>query len=73
MTEQLDCTGLMCPMPIVKISKAVKALRPGDTLEVRADDAAFEPDVRAWCDKMKQNLVDLTKDGRAFVAVIEKR
>jgi len=73
MSEKLDCTGLMCPMPIVRISKAMKALDAGDTLEVRADDPAFEPDVRAWCDKMQQNLVSLAKDGGAFVAVIEKR
>lgn len=72
MTEKLDCKGLMCPMPIVKLSKAVKSLAAGDTLEVTADDPAFEADVRAWCDKMKNPLKSLTKQGGATVAVIQK-
>ena len=72
MTEKLDCKGLMCPMPIVKLSKAMKALNSGDTLEVTADDLAFEADVKAWCAKMKAPLNSLTKRGAAFVAVIQK-
>ena len=72
MAKKLDCTGLMCPMPIVKLSKAVKGMASGDTLEVRADDQAFEPDVRAWCQKMNHPLKSVNREGDVIVAVIEK-
>lgn len=72
MNEKLDCTGLMCPMPIVKLSKAVKALAAGDTVEVTADDPAFEADVKAWCAKMKAPLKSLSRRGPTIVAVVEK-
>ena len=62
----------MCPMPIVRISKAVKALAPGEILEVAADDPAFEPDVRAWCEKMKQPLKSLIRQGSDVTALIQK-
>ena len=72
MAEKLDCTGMMCPMPIVKLSKAMKGVTSGDTLEVSADDAAFEADVRAWCQKMKHTLKSVNTAGSVITAVILK-
>jgi tRNA 2-thiouridine synthesizing protein A len=37
-TTKLDLTGLKCPLPALKTRKALKALRPGDLLEVRCTD-----------------------------------
>lgn len=71
MTQQLDCKGLNCPMPIVKISKAMKKLGPGDRLEVTASDPAFLADVRAWAKKTGNPLVE-QDDGEVKRAVLEK-
>lgn len=35
---KLDLTGLKCPLPALKTRKALKALKPGDRLEVRCTD-----------------------------------
>jgi tRNA 2-thiouridine synthesizing protein A len=37
-TTKLDLTGLKCPLPALKTRKALKALSPGDVLEVRCTD-----------------------------------
>lgn len=37
-TSKLDLTGLKCPLPALKTRKALKALRPGDLLEVHCTD-----------------------------------
>lgn len=37
-TSKLDLTGLKCPLPALKTRKALKALRPGDHLEVHCTD-----------------------------------
>ena len=37
-TTKLDLTGLKCPLPALKTRKALKALRPGDFLEVHCTD-----------------------------------
>ena len=47
--ETLDCVGLYCPMPIVKVSKKMKELKPGQVLEVMADDAGIKQDMPSWC------------------------
>lgn len=67
---QLDCKGLACPMPIVKMTKAAKAMAPGDTLTVTADDPGFEPDVQAWVEAQWHELVSLTESDGVFTAVV---
>ncbi len=55
--SNLDCKGLNCPMPIVRISQAIKGLATGDTLVVEATDPAFHADIRAWSERMGHELV----------------
>ena len=37
-TTKLDLTGLKCPLPALKTRKALKAMTPGDFLEVHCTD-----------------------------------
>ncbi len=67
----LDVTGLSCPIPIVRISKAIKGISSGETLAVEADDPAFRPDLEAWVRKTGNRLVEFT-DGDVQRAVVEK-
>ena len=69
--QTLDCKGLNCPMPIVKIAKTMKAMTKGQTLEVLATDPAFEADLQAWSKKTKNPIVEFGADG-PLRAVIEK-
>lgn len=46
--EYLDCKGLRCPVPIVKISRRMKTLSVGSILCIEATDAAFRADLGAW-------------------------
>lgn len=47
--QSLDCVGLYCPMPIVKTAERFKELKPGEVLEVIADDKGIKQDMPAWC------------------------
>jgi tRNA 2-thiouridine synthesizing protein A len=69
----VDAMGLKCPMPIVRLGKAVKEAALGETITVVADDAPFPSDLRAWCKMTGHTLVSLTEtDPKRFVAVIKK-
>ncbi len=72
MTEHfLDCLELRCPMPIVRISLAIKPLATGDRLHVQATDRAFRADVEAWTRRLGHRLVEF-HEGPVQQAVIEK-
>src|SRR3954453_3683954 len=68
---KLDCRGLNCPVPIVRISQAIKKMEGSQTLEVEADDPAFGADVDAWVRKMGHELVAFD-EGAIQRAVIRK-
>ena len=47
-TKTLDTKGDLCPLPVVKTSKAIKEIAIGQILEVLATDPASKPDFAAW-------------------------
>ena len=69
--RQIDCTSMQCPMPMVKISQAIKELETGQTLAVDATDPAFGADVRAWVAATGHELVAF-EDSDVQHAVIRK-
>ena len=45
----LDATGLSCPLPILKASKALRSMAPGQTLELLTTDPGARDDVPDFC------------------------
>ena len=69
----LNFKGMACPMPVIKLSMAMKKAATGDVFEVVCDDAGFEPDIKAWCDETGNVLTNLTKSGKDIIATITKK
>ncbi len=67
----LDCKELKCPMPIVKLSKAMKQLDSGQTITVEATDPAFKSDVQAWTRTVGYELLEFI-EAAVQIAVIRK-
>lgn len=62
----LDCTGLLCPMPIVKLSKAMKEMTSGQVVLMTATDPGSIPDVIAWAKNTGNPLVTHAQDGKTM-------
>jgi tRNA 2-thiouridine synthesizing protein A len=48
-TYQLDATGLLCPLPVIRTQDRVATLRQGDVLSVHCTDPGALLDIPAWC------------------------
>jgi tRNA 2-thiouridine synthesizing protein A len=72
-TTTVDARGLSCPMPIVKTALAVKALQPGDLIEVLATDPGSQRDFVAWSRSTGHELVEQTVDGTVYRFVIRRK
>ncbi|MCB0650977.1 MAG: sulfurtransferase TusA family protein [Saprospiraceae bacterium] len=59
----LDCSGLMCPMPVVKTKMAIKKLDIGDVLEMVSTDPGSMPDMEAWARQTQHELVEAKDEG----------
>lgn len=64
----LDVKGLKCPLPVLKIQKAIKSLASGDILEVHTTDPMSVIDVPAYCNESGNDLVSQAseEDGHIF-------
>lgn len=59
----LDTRGDMCPMPVMKTSKAIQQVEVGQILEVLATDPASKPDLEAWSKMTGHKLIAVQEEG----------
>ena len=71
--QVLDCSGMLCPMPIVKTNKAIKELQSGQVLKVIATDAGYPPDIEAWSRQTGNILLSSIEEGGKFIAFLQKK
>lgn len=70
--EILDATGLLCPLPVLKAAKRLRAMAPGAVLKVLADDPAAVVDVPHFCAEQGYKLVSSEDAAGVQVYTIEK-
>lgn len=59
---ELDTTGLLCPLPVLKARKRLARLAEGAVLTVRSDDPAARVDFPHFCNEQGHALISV-EDG----------
>ena len=59
--HDLDARGLLCPLPVLKTAKRIRAMAPGEVLRLLTDDPAAVIDVPHYC----------TESGNAYLGLDE--
>lgn len=73
MSHLLDVKGLACPMPVLRAKKALKAIGPGEDLEVLATDPGSVKDFDAFCATTGHALVTADETDGVYRFVIRKK
>lgn len=71
-TISVNCSGLQCPGPIMKVFETMKTMQDGEMLEVTASDPGFQADIVSWCRRTGNTVVSNEKRGNEYVAVVMK-
>ena len=61
--QSFDLTGLSCPMPIVKVSKAMKELNTGDVIDALTSDPGALTDFPAWAKTSGNEIIKTGTEG----------
>ncbi|HYN38286.1 MAG TPA: sulfurtransferase TusA family protein [Rhodospirillales bacterium] len=72
MTTILDVQGLQCPLPVLRASRALRPLAPGDELRVLATDPAAPADFAAFCQTTGHTLIASDEADGVFCIRIRK-
>ncbi len=70
--QVLDCSGMLCPVPVVKTSKAVKAMEVGQILKMIATDPGSPPDMEAWSRQTGHELMRSMQEDGKFIFFIKR-
>lgn len=68
----LDCSGLACPGPIMKLAETMKTLDGGDEVVVHVSDPGFALDGPAWAKRNGHQLLQIAPEGPGYVATMRK-
>jgi tRNA 2-thiouridine synthesizing protein A len=68
----VDARGHRCPVPTLKLRKALAAAPPGARLRLLADDPLARIDVPHFLTEAGAELVEIAEDGRAIAFVIRR-
>ncbi len=70
--QLVDARDLMCPMPVMAATKAMRRLAPGRVLKVLATDRGSLADIPAWAVANGDELLEAGEDGGVFTFYVRK-
>lgn len=70
--EELDTRGLNCPLPILRLKKALNGLEASQTLKIVATDPGSVNDFEAFCKQTGNELLSSDTEGDEYTFYIKK-
>lgn len=70
--QELDVTGLRCPMPLLKAKLALNTLAPGQVLKVCATDPGSERDFHSFVQQSRHQILGFEKLDDVYFYWIQK-
>lgn len=70
--QRLDCTGLRCPLPLLRTKQQLHRMAAGEVLEVTATDVGARRDIPAFLKQSSHRLLAQREAGGLLLFWIEK-
>ena len=70
---EVDASGLMCPLPLLRLKKALTSLSSGDVVKVIATDPAAHLDFGVYVDQAGHQMIEIVMHSSTQIFYIRKR
>ena len=70
--DELDATGLNCPLPILRAKKALNGLESGKVLRIIATDPGAVKDFDAFAKQTGNELISSTEEDGKYLFLMKK-
>ena len=71
-TLKLDCSGLVCPMPVAKTKKMMNTMKSGDILAVSGDFCEAGENIKRYAEEHGGRIIEFKAQGINYLVKIEK-
>jgi len=69
---KLDCSGLVCPMPVAKTKRMLNDMKIGEILEVTGDFCEAGENIKRFAESHGGKILDFKFEGDYYYLKIEK-
>ena len=70
---EVDASGLNCPLPLLRLKKALMGMTSGDIVKVIATDPAAHLDFGVYADQTGHQIIGLIKESGAQIFYFKKK
>ena len=70
--RELDAKGLLCPMPVISVKRAIKDMERGQVIAITATDPGACRDIPAWAEQTGHKLLATDEGKGTYIFYIEK-
>jgi len=71
--QELDASGLNCPLPILRTKKTLTGMQPGQVLHVIATDPGSVKDFEAFSRQTGNDLLESREEGGKYYFLLKKK
>jgi len=71
--QELDASGLNCPLPILRAKKALNGMESGQILHIIATDPGSVKDFEAFAKQTGNELVGSGEEGGKYTFLLKKK
>ncbi len=71
--QELDASGLNCPLPILRAKKTLKGMESGQVLRIIATDPGSVKDFDAFANQTGNELIEASEEGGKYIFFIKKK
>ena len=68
----IDTSGYSCPINLAMVSRKLKGLEIGDTLEIISDDPEFKKQIKTWSYETGNQLIDFKQKDNTCITRLRK-
>jgi tRNA 2-thiouridine synthesizing protein A len=69
---ELDLKGLLCPLPMVKVSQNIKNIAVGGVIKAIATDPGALADIPSWARTTGNEILKTEKDGKDLIFYVKR-
>ncbi len=70
--HKLDCSGLVCPLPVAKTKRKMIEMEKGDILEISGDFCEAADNIKRYVESNNGNILEVKIEGNNYYLKIQK-
>jgi len=70
---EVDATGLHCPLPLLRLKKALMEIEQGEVVKIIATDPAAHLDIGVYTEQVGHIMIDFLKQNDRQIFFIKKQ